>query len=207
MRQQDIHVFRHHAVPHVAYIRVLKRPVPKARRPRRANHVHSLPTRKPQPLRRIIQVHDIPPIEVAPRRALLLADAIRRARHKRRVEEQVVVARDDDLVSVRQRVEPGELRLQLGKGAADAEVPGVHEDVARRHGGLRVVSVGDAHDGEGTLWVGRAPRERPVAVEVLRDEQRRVLAEALPGRLLRRAPRWQRATDGRSHGLEATKKG
>lgn len=97
-------------------------------------------------------------------------------RRRSALEQYVVVARDDNLLPVRQRVEPVELGLQLGEGAADGEVAGVEEQVAVGHVGLCVVRVGYADDGYG---VGYGVVKRSVRIEAMCDERGR-FAEAPP---------------------------
>ena len=82
----------------------------------------------------------------------------------------VVVAGDDDLLFVREGVEPVDLRLDLCDCAGVAEVAGVDEDVARwdGRGGVRVrVGEADEADAVGLWWVvGRTAEEEDEGVDV-----------------------------------------
>lgn len=67
-------------------------------------------------------------------------------REKVFIQQNVVVACDEDLEGVRVGIEPVEAGLDLGEGAVGGEVAGVNEDVAVGEDGLAVVGVGDADD-------------------------------------------------------------
>lgn len=85
-----------------------------------------------------------------------------------------MVAGDDDLLSVREGVEPVELGLDLRDGAGVAEVARVDEDVAGRDGGGCVgVGVGEADEADtvGACGVvGRAAEEEDEGVDVAGEE-------------------------------------
>lgn len=86
----------------------------------------------------------------------------------------VVVAGDDDLLFVRETVEPVELGLDLRDCAGVAEVAGVDEDVAGWDGGWGVgVCVGEADESDavGVGWVvGRPAEEEDKGVDVADEE-------------------------------------
>ena len=87
-----------------------------------------------------------------------------------------MVAGDDDLLSVREGVEPVELGLDLRDGAGVAEVARVDEDVAGRDGGWGVgvgVGVGEADEADAVGAcgvVGRAAEEEDEGVDVAGEE-------------------------------------
>ena len=89
---------------------------------------------------------------------------------KHGIQEQVMIAGDDDLVPMRLRAEPVDGELELLKGTRLGEVAGVDEQLPIRKLKLGVMRVGDTDDLD---WIddGLGRRRRPGGCVQLSGEE------------------------------------
>lgn len=124
MREQHFRPLRNLPLPHVPDREVLEGEAAAVRRPRRPKDRQIAPAHRHFGAG-VAQVRDTAPSEIRERGAGLLELPPGILAHERRVQDPVVVAGDDELVRVREAVQPVQLRLDLGEGAVVGEVAGV----------------------------------------------------------------------------------